>query len=201
MIPHGCAVGIIGEIVKDYLVCWREDLRDGFLEDFFAPGSNPIYTYNLIKGEDPYVVAGVFLDKDYDYAVTEDCAYLKYINEKIIEEFVRKICESDEVEDPIPQRFGKVAEQIWDRYTRECQKLNRDWHCIDDETDELCKKAVAKALDADALLDQLTETEKRNIYKYMHQCDVCVIELTSITEAKNDKEADEQQLVMDSLWK
>ena len=98
-------------------------------------------------------------------------------------------------------RDGKVSFTGHNFTYKDDGKLNRDWHCIDDETDELCKKAVAKALDADALLDQLTETEKRNIYKYMHQCDVCVIELTSITEAKNDKEADEQQLVMESLWK
>ena len=186
--------------MKDYLVCWRESLRDGFLEDFFVPGNDHVYTYNLIKGDDPYIAANIFLDKDFDYAINEDSAYLEFIYEQIVEEFVRKICESDEVEYPIPLRYEKVAEQIWDRYTSECQKHNCDWHSIDDETDEQCKKAVARALDADALLDTLTETEKREIYKYMHQCDVCVIELTPLNEGKNVKES-EEQIVMDSLWK
>ena len=46
--------------MRDYMVCWRGDLDNGFQEDFFVAGSNPIYTYNLVRADNMYDAVDIF---------------------------------------------------------------------------------------------------------------------------------------------
>lgn len=82
--------------MRDYMVCWRGDLDNGFQEDFFVAGSNPIYTYNLVRADNMYDAVDIFLENTLDYAYNDDPVFLDDVKEQVIEEFVYLICDEDE---------------------------------------------------------------------------------------------------------
>ncbi len=187
--------------MKNYMVCWRDDLKNGFLEEFFVEGSYSLYPYYLIKTESSYDAVDAFLDACLDDAFREDEVYLEEVKEQVVEEFVYLICASDDAYSVIPKRYHSYAEQIMDKYIKECEKRNNTGPTGDDELDEECRNAVIDLMDSDRLIESLEEKEIRAIFKQRHRYDISVIELTTFKENDKERESIAEDVDPDSLWK
>lgn len=186
--------------MRDYMVCWRGDLDNGFQEDFFVAGSNPIYTYNLVRADNMYDAVDIFLENTLDYAYNDEPVFLDDVKEQAIEEFVYLICDEDEPNHIIPKRFSTVAKDIFNKYDEECEKrVGRD-EAVTDKVDFECRTAVINSLDSKKLLDSFSEREIRDLYKSKHEYSISVVELTPLSSGVETQE-DDEEIVIDSLWK
>lgn len=171
------------------------------MEEFFVEGSNSLYTYNLINAESSYDAVDAFLDACLDYAFREDAAYLEDVKEQVVEEFVYLICASDDAYSAVPKRFHSFAEQIMDKYIKECEKRNNTGPYGNDELDEECRNAVIDLMDSDRLIESFEEKEIRDIFKSRHRYDISAIELTPFKEPDNEQDTNIEDVDSDSLWK
>ena len=187
--------------MKDYMVCWRRDLDDGFHEEYFVAGSNPIYTYNLVRADNMYDAVDLFLEKTLDYAYNDEPAFLEDVKEQAIEEFVYLICDEEEPKHILANRFSSVAKDILNRYVEECEKRLAPGEMATDEIDFECRTAVIDSLDSKKLLEYFSEREIRDLYKSKHECSISVVELTPLLRDAEAPKEEKEELIIDSLWK
>ncbi len=186
--------------MRDYTVCWRGDLADGFNEEFFVVGSYSIHTYNLVRADNMYNAVDIFLENTLDYAYNDDPVFLDDVKEQVIEEFVYLICDEDEPNHIIPKRFSTIAEEIFNKYIEECEKRVASGEAVTCKVDSECRNVVINSLDSKKLLDSFSEREIRNLYKSKHEYSISVVELTPLSSGVETQE-DDEEIVIDSLWK
>ena len=187
--------------MRDYMVCWRGDLAEGFNEEFFVVGSCSIHTYNLVRADNMYDAVDIFLENTLDYAYNDDPVFLDDVKEQVIEEFVYLICDEDEPDHILPKRFSTIAEEVFNKYIEECEKRVAPGEAVTCKVDSECRNVVINSLDSEKLLDSFSEREIRDLYKSKHEYSISVVELTPLLMDTETPKEEEKELIIDSMWK